>query len=105
MKYFIAILLILTIAVGMYIVSLPVAGAELKDITLHVHYLDNVTQMPKNAMTYNGQRQLGYAEVSKKSGVTECHVYVVKPRNRNDFWRMEILGHEVMHCTDGDYHK
>jgi hypothetical protein len=34
-----------------------------------------------------------------------CDIYVVMPDNVNDSKRLEIMGHELLHCRYGAYHK
>jgi hypothetical protein len=35
---------------------------------------------------------------SKPDNIAICEVYVVQPRDFNDSSRLEVLGHEVLHC-------
>ena len=35
----------------------------------------------------------------------KCIVYAPEPRNEDDFWNIETLGHEVLHCFRGYFHK
>ena len=34
-----------------------------------------------------------------------CTIYVVEPKNMDDIDRFRIMGHEVLHCARGEYHK
>ena len=34
-----------------------------------------------------------------------CIVRAPEPKNENDNWAFYVLGHEVAHCFNGDYHK
>jgi len=35
---------------------------------------------------------------SRPDDIKICEIYAVKPRNFNDLYRLEVLGHEVLHC-------
>jgi len=49
------------------------------------------------------QKMHGLAVVNLEAGV--CTIYAEMPRSALDTKRLEVLGHEVMHCFVGDFHK
>lgn len=51
----------------------------------------------------------GYTTSGKLSGFSQqgigwCNITAQKPSGEADTDRLLTLGHEVFHCTDGDYH-
>jgi hypothetical protein len=83
-----------------FIFSSNISSAEIYNFNISIIYVNSVKDIPVNK-GYNYPLYLGYTTITPKS----CLVYVVKPSSVADFHKMEILGHEVMHCTDKDYHK
>ena len=39
-----------------------------------------------------------------RSGERVCNIYVPAPRNEMDTQRFATLGHELLHCFDGNWH-
>jgi len=39
-----------------------------------------------------------------RAGERVCNIYVPTPRNEMDTQRFATLGHELMHCFDGNWH-
>jgi hypothetical protein len=39
-----------------------------------------------------------------KRSETRCTIYAPRPRDERDLQRFATLGHELMHCFDGDWH-
>lgn len=76
-------------------------GDEIHRLFIEIHYVNSYADVPLNR-GYNFTRFQGAAYPNRSH--TRCEVYVVKPSGVNDTHKMEILGHEMLHCTDGDYH-
>ncbi len=54
-----------------------------------------------------GQAIAGLAYFEETEGgeiLPGCVIYAPLPRNAHDKRRLEILGHEVLHCFSGDFH-
>jgi len=49
-------------------------------------------------------RILGCSKWRESEGQRTCTIYAPAPRNENDLQRFATLGHELMHCTDGNWH-
>jgi hypothetical protein len=49
-------------------------------------------------------RVLGCSKWREADGQRTCTIYAPAPRNEKDFQRFATLGHELMHCTDGNWH-
>ncbi|RLA58465.1 MAG: hypothetical protein DRQ89_15330 [Epsilonproteobacteria bacterium] len=49
---------------------------------------------------YGGQKA-GFAIF----GPTTCHIYAPKPRHADDHKWFSVVGHEILHCTDGNWHE
>ncbi|MCP4234492.1 MAG: hypothetical protein GY770_13050 [Aestuariibacter sp.] len=65
-------------------------------------YYKPVSMMPQ----YQEQRKkglIGVTEVGNEG--EECRVYVIQPENLNDAPAFYALGHEVLHCFYGSYHR
>lgn len=55
----------------------------------------------KTLPTPDGLTRTGLAIYNTK----ECTVYAYEPADVNDRERIYVLGHEILHCFRGDYHK
>ena len=91
-KFALFLLLALSFNVGAY---------EIHKFTIEVRYVDDLMQIPIND-GYNHPKYLGLGYPDPKTGI--CTVYVQKPSGADDIYKLEILGHELLHCTDGAYH-
>ena len=49
-------------------------------------------------------RILGCSKWRDIGGQRTCTIYAAAPRNENDLQRFATLDHELMHCTDGNWH-
>ena len=49
-------------------------------------------------------RILGCSKWREDGGQRTCTIYAQSPRNETDTQRFATLGHELMHCTDGNWH-
>lgn len=49
-------------------------------------------------------RILGCSKWRDIGGQRTCTIYAQAPRNEADLQRFATLGHELMHCTDGNWH-
>ncbi|HUQ24930.1 MAG TPA: hypothetical protein VM140_04610 [Burkholderiales bacterium] len=47
---------------------------------------------------------LGCSKWREASGERTCTIYAPAPRDERDKERFATLGHELMHCTDGNWH-
>jgi hypothetical protein len=47
---------------------------------------------------------LGCSKWREASGQRTCTIYAPAPRDERDRERFATLGHELMHCTDGNWH-
>jgi hypothetical protein len=45
-----------------------------------------------------------WSEASAKGAARVCSIYAPAPRNERDLQRFATLGHELMHCFDGNWH-
>ena len=45
-----------------------------------------------------------WTEASAKGAPRTCSIYAPAPRNERDLQRFATLGHELMHCFDGNWH-
>jgi hypothetical protein len=56
----------------------------------------------------SGKRELfkilGCSKWREAGGQRTCTIYAQAPRNEADTQRFATLGHELMHCTDGNWH-
>ena len=43
-------------------------------------------------------------EPAEEGGPRVCNIYAPMPRNERDVQRFATLGHELMHCFDGNWH-
>ena len=50
------------------------------------------------------QRPEGFAVLVRRGGELVCRLWVLKPENVDD-QRTTALGHELLHCLLGDYHR
>jgi hypothetical protein len=83
-----------------------VAGVEKTvKITVVLRFVADYTDIPMNAMTFSeGQppKFLG-AAYPHPNGI--CEIFVIEPKDVHDTHKMEILGHEILHCYRGAYHQ
>ena len=49
-------------------------------------------------------RIMGCSKWREDGGQRTCTIYAQAPRNESDVQRFATLGHELMHCTDGNWH-
>ena len=49
-------------------------------------------------------RVLGCSRWREAGGARTCTIYAPMPRNERDKERFATLGHELMHCMDGNWH-
>jgi len=49
-------------------------------------------------------RILGCSKWREAGGQRTCTIYAPAPRDERDRERFATLGHELMHCTDGNWH-
>jgi hypothetical protein len=45
-----------------------------------------------------------WQEPAAQGGPRVCSIYAPAPRNERDLQRFATLGHELMHCMDGNWH-
>jgi hypothetical protein len=45
-----------------------------------------------------------WQEPAVQGGPRVCSIYAPPPRNERDLQRFATLGHELMHCLDGNWH-
>ena len=77
----------------------PLPASEATHIDLHVIWVDSAGDIP----SYIGEAN-GAAVYYDVGGQRYCTVYAFKPHNLDDFRALQTLGHEVLHCTDGEFH-
>lgn len=82
-----------------------------KPFLITVHDYDTMTEMRKDLLgkypAYKvSEDAVGFMVRGFRSDVDYdiCHIYVLKPRHIED-QRIMDWGHELLHCTDGAYHK
>jgi hypothetical protein len=49
-------------------------------------------------------RVMGCSKWREAGGQRTCTIYAQTPRDERDLQRFATLGHEFMHCTDGNWH-
>lgn len=97
-----AFMLLLTMVIG------KVAGHKVTKITDHSEItwvsdpgtLDSVFDEFESV---NGEKVLGLSEPDITNN--KCTVYAPMPNGKYNKTGLEILGHEVLHCFAGQYHK
>ena len=89
-------------SIMLIISSLNVKSKEIHDLTIRLTYVDDYKDIPINS-GFNYPKYIGLGYPDKESGI--CYVYVKKPSSAEDYHKMEVLGHEIFHCTDGKFHK
>ncbi|OYY46228.1 MAG: hypothetical protein B7Y56_02970 [Gallionellales bacterium 35-53-114] len=50
----------------------------------------------------NGVAPLGCTKFYKESN--RCELIVPKPEHQTDGWSFQTIGHELYHCTNGNFH-
>jgi hypothetical protein len=90
---------------------LPACAAVTREPTDHVEIVWNRIDDPqKTCEQLSGRpeffRILGCSKWrdSGKPDVRTCAIYAPMPRDEHDTARMATLGHELMHCFDGNWH-
>jgi len=92
-------------------ILLALAGcATVKDEpSLPVHVVwQSVDDVQATCEEVSGRREvfriLGCSKWRDVAGQRTCTIYAQAPRNEADLQRFATLGHELMHCTDGNWH-
>ena len=80
-----------------------------EDASTPVHVVwSNVDDVQATCEELSGRREvyriLGCSKWRDAGGQRTCTIYAPAPRNENDLQRFATLGHELMHCTDGNWH-
>jgi len=84
--------------------------ATVKDeTTMPVHVVwQNVDDVQATCEEISGRREvfriLGCSKWREVAGQRTCTIYAQAPRDERDVQRFATLGHELMHCTDGNWH-
>ena len=78
----------------------PLPPSEFTDLIVDVNWVDSYDDIPRYASEHVGGAAI-YYEVD---GKRYCSIYTVKPYNAGDFENLNTLGHELLHCTDGNFH-
>lgn len=85
-------------------ILMPVNAKEVHRIKLEIFFVKDIKEIPvvnKHGMKH-GQLGVAYPPTKENGGV--CTIVVQKPREGIDYERQEILGHEIRHCYDGNFH-
>ena len=68
----------------------------------------NVDDVQATCEELSGRREvfriLGCSKWRDIGGQRTCTIYAQAPRDERDLQRFATLGHELMHCTDGNWH-
>lgn len=75
-----------------------------QEMRITIHYAADKTEldkMVKREMSFDLGGQSGIAFYSKEDNI--CDVFVIRPK-RDTMKYMAVVGHEIMHCTDGKFH-
>jgi len=80
-----------------------------EDASLPVHVVwQNVDDVQATCEEISGRREvfriLGCSKWRDIGGQRTCTIYAQAPRDERDLQRFATLGHELMHCTDGNWH-
>ena len=53
------------------------------------------------------EQQFGFKNLAGLSvwGADTCYIFVTMPEDQEDTRGMEYMGHELLHCVLGDFHK
>ena len=84
--------------------------ATVKDETsMPVHVVwQSVDDVQATCEEISGRREvfriLGCSKWRDVGGQRTCTIYAQAPRDERDLQRFATLGHELMHCTDGNWH-
>ena len=84
--------------------------ATVKDeTTMPVHVVwQNVDDVQATCEEISGRREvfriLGCSKWREIAGQRTCTIYAQAPRDERDLQRFATLGHELMHCFDGNWH-
>ena len=79
------------------------------DPSMPVHVVwQNVDDVQATCEEISGKREvfriLGCSKWRDIGGQRTCTIYAQAPRDERDLQRFATLGHELMHCTDGNWH-
>jgi len=83
----------------------PCLSADVHRMLIEIRYIDSPLEIPLNQINVFGYGIPPYFLGSSIRENNRCILHVYKPKNAADTFRMEILGHELMHCTHGQYHR
>ena len=98
MKYLLIMSLFLTGCSAFH--EKPLPPSESTNILLDVVWVDSIKEIPRT-----GKRDArGAAIWQAVKGQRKCTIYAFKPYNLDDFKGLQVLGHELLHCTDGNFH-
>jgi len=75
--------------------------AEVFETKLKIVFVDDYKEIPKQWYFFNKPQFLGMSNLDNLP--EECILYVMKPDDWNDKLKMEIIGHELMHCHWGEH--
>jgi len=85
------------------------ACTTVQEPSLPVHVVwQNVDDVQAACEEVSGRREvfrvLGCSKWRDIGGQRTCTIYAQAPRDERDVQRFATLGHELMHCTDGNWH-
>ena len=91
--------------------ALALAGCSTvnEEASTPVHVVwQNVDDVQAACEEISGRREvfriLGCSKWRDVAGQRTCTIYARAPRDERDVQRFATLGHELMHCTDGNWH-
>ena len=77
----------------------PLPPSEATHIDLDVVWVETESDLPGYISEASGAAV--YFDIDDKR---YCTIYAIKPYNLDDFKHLNTLGHELLHCTDGNFH-
>ena len=105
---------ILIVMLGMIILSAmgcgkPFQESEYTDIGLHIRWVEEhevfgIAQSlghTSNPLNFNITAVTAWQD---DNGERNCFIYAPKPYSDKDYHGLYILGHEVAHCSEGNFH-
>lgn len=87
----------------------PLPASEATHINLTVKWVDHEADIPgyiKDSIRNTGGAAIYFdvEPVNAEFPRRHCTIYMLKPYGDSDFKALGIAGHELLHCTDGEYH-
>ena len=93
------------ILILLFSLTMTAQADKVIDINLKLILVDSLDDIPMNKFANKKGEKHPYLGSALNLPEGGCIVHVQPPRDVNDIHRMEILGHEIVHCYKGKYHE